>query len=151
MPKPGLASGEPVPVRKSIRKAAKCAKAESMQCAPGQARPAAKTSEGKQAPSSGAACDVQIKDHDVDHVCENLLFGEVDSNAVDLLGDLQDQGLQDAANQAIHVASSPSAASAAAAEHPELLWHLVATPAMMKAFAQTVPRDSSGRSVSVSG
>ena len=147
------------PVRKSIRKVCKTPKAQLISNPDPRPRAVLKKRENEQVLSTSSDIADAIKDHDVDHACESLFFGGgVECNVADLLVDLQDPDLQNAANQSMRAGApaSPTGSptgdacvtTSAAAE--QLLWHVVATPEMMRAFARTVACDCEGRSISAS-
>ena len=95
-----------------------------------------------------------IKDVEIDHVTE-LIYETMEEQAMmEILGDLQDEYLANGGEPlpsakptatAVKKSKAPAAVKAAApsppttcAEQNTLLWDVVATPAMMRAFASTV-------------
>ena len=89
--------------------------------------------------------DTSIKDVEVDHVCELLYERMEEDTMMDLFGELQHEyeylnaPKADESTTAKSMKSETIAVPSMCAEgDKQLLWHIVATPAMMSAFSSTV-------------
>ena len=103
-----------------------------------------------------ASGEAGIKDVEVDHVCE-LLYERLEEDAMmDLFGELQHEyeslnapkAEQSTATKSMQTATN-TAPSTCAEGDKQLLWHLVATPAMMAAFGSTVASNPTSGSAAV--